>query len=191
MNLYLASASPRRVELLELAGFEPAIFPSRVPESHLPKEKPQAMVQRLAHAKAYEVRARLVKRKARSGWVLGADTTVALSKHVLGKPRSAAEAIRMLGHLSGRTHVVHTGVALLPIHRAMPYLFCETTKVTFRKLKPAEIKAYVASGDPMDKAGAYGIQGAAAAFVRKIEGDYSTVVGLPLARVAEFLRDAR
>lgn len=189
MNLYLASASPRRVALLELAGFEPAIVPSRVPESRLKNEKPQAMVQRLAHAKAYEVRARLVKRGARNGWVLGADTTVALSKHVLEKPRSAAEAKRMLGHLSGRTHQVHTGVALLPIHRAMPLLFCETTKVTFRKLTPAEIKAYVATGEPMDKAGAYGIQGGAAAFVRKIEGDYSNVVGLPLSRVVEALRE--
>jgi septum formation protein len=188
MTLYLASASPRRIELLKLAGLRPVVVPSRVPESHLKGERPQAMVQRLAHAKAYEVRARLVKKGARSGWVLGADTTVALSKHVLEKPRSAAEAVRMLGHLSGRIHQVHTGVALLPIHQAMPDLFCESTKVQFRKLLPLEIKAYVATGEPMDKAGAYGIQGGAAAFVRKIDGDYSNVVGLPLSRVIEALR---
>lgn len=191
MTLYLASASARRIALLKLAGLRPVVLPSRVVEDHRPKERPQAMVQRLAHAKAYEVRARLVKRGAKHGWVLGADTTVALAKHVLGKPRSAAEAVRMLGHLSGRTHMVHTGVALLPIHRAMPTLFAETTKVTFRKLSPREIRAYVATLEPMDKAGAYGIQGRAAGFVRRIEGDYSSVVGLPLARVLEALGNGR
>ncbi len=191
MTLYLASASPRRVELLKLAGLRPVVAPSRVPESRLPKERPQAMVQRLAHAKAYEVRARLVKKGARKGWVLGADTTVVRGGRVLEKPANAKEAAEMLAFLAGRTHLVLTGVALLPIHRAMPTLFCETTRVRFRKLSPAEIKAYVASGEPLDKAGAYGIQGGAAAFVTRIEGDYSNVVGLPLARVVQALGDAK
>jgi septum formation protein len=188
MKLYLASASPRRVELLKLAGYKPLVMPSRVDEMRLPKEKPQAMVQRLAHAKAYEVRARLAKKGVKQGWVLGADTTVVLGKQVLEKPANAADAARMLAALSGHTHVVLTGVALLPIHRAMPLLFAEATKVSFRKLSAAEIKAYVSSGEPLDKAGAYGIQGKAAPFVRRIDGDYSNVVGLPLSRVVEALR---
>lgn len=187
MRLYLASASPRRVQLLKLAGFKPVVVPSQVAESRLPKEKPQGMVQRLAHAKAYEVRTRLAGRGVRRGWVLGADTAVALGKQVLGKPRDARDAAGMLAALSGKAHLVLTGVALLPVHRAMPLLFCETTKVFFRRLSPAEIRAYVRTGEPLDKAGAYGIQGRAAAFVRRIEGDYSSVVGLPLARVAEAL----
>jgi septum formation protein len=190
VKLYLASASPRRAALLKLAGLRPAVVPSRVPEERLPKEKPQGMVQRLAHAKAHEVRARLAKQGVRKGWVLGADTTVVLGKQVLEKPRDAVEARRMLAALSGRVHTVYTGVALLPIRRAMPSLFAEATKVRFRRLSAAEIKAYVATGEPLDKAGAYGIQGRAAAFVTRIEGDYSNVVGLPLARVVEALRGA-
>jgi septum formation protein len=190
MTLYLASASPRRAALLKLAGLKPVAVPSRVPELRLPKEKPQGMVLRLANAKAYEVRARLVKKGVRKGWVLGADTTVSRGGRILEKPATAREAARMLAFLSGRTHLVHTGVALLPVHRAMPRFFTETTKVRFRKLSAAEIKAYVATGEPLDKAGAYGIQGRAAAFVTRIEGDYCNVVGLPLARVVEVLRGA-
>jgi septum formation protein len=192
MLLYLASASPRRKQLLELAGLKPRVVPSRVLETCLPREKPQAMVQRLAHAKAAEVRARLVKRGAREGWVLGADTTVVLGRErVLEKPRDEAEAVAMLKALSGRVHRVVTGVSILPIHRGMPTLFAESTRVWFRRLKPAEITAYVRTGEPMDKAGAYAIQGGAAAFVRKIEGDYSNVVGLPLSRVVEALAGAK
>jgi len=188
MTLYLASASPRRVQLLKLAGLKPVVVPSRVSESRLKGERPSAMVQRLAHAKAYEVRARLALNGAREGWVLGADTTVVLGKQVLEKPKGPKDAARMLAALSGKAHQVLTGVSLLPIHRAMPLLFAESTKVVFRRLSPAEIKAYVATGEPLDKAGGYGIQGGAAAFVRRIEGDYSNVVGLPLARVVEALR---
>lgn len=188
MTLYLASASPRRIELLKTAGYRPSVLPSRVPESRLNGEGPGAMVKRLAHAKAYEVRARLVGKGAREGWVLGADTTVAKGSHVLEKPTSGRDAVRMLALLSGKAHTVHTGVALLPIHDAKPLLFVEATKVYFRKLSEAEIKAYVATGEPLDKAGAYGIQGGAAAFVRRIEGDYANVVGLPLARVVEALQ---
>jgi len=196
MNLYLASASPRRIELLKLAGYSPSVLPSRVPESRLKGEGPAAMVKRLAHAKAYEVRARLViaarERKRAggplSGWVLGADTTVAKGSHVLEKPRNAKDAVRMLTLLSGKSHTVLTGVALLPLHEAQGLLFVESTKVFFRKLSQAEIKAYVATSEPLDKAGAYGIQGGAAAFVNRIEGDYANVVGLPLARVVEALK---
>jgi septum formation protein len=196
MNLTLASASPRRIELLKLAGYKPLVLPSRVPESRLKGEGPSAMVKRLAHAKAYEVRACLViaardqKRATAplSGWVLGADTTVAKGSQVLEKPRSARDAVRMLTLLSGKMHTVYTGVALLPLHEAQAVLLVEATKVYFRKLGAAEIKAYVATGEPLDKAGAYGIQGGAAAFVRRIEGDYANVVGLPLARVVEALQ---
>ena len=188
MPFYLASASPRRVELCALAGLRPVVIPSRVPESRLKGESPQAMVQRLAHAKAYEVRARLAAKGARQGWVLGADTTVAQGRQVLEKPRHARDAARMLALLSGKAHTVHTGVALLPIHDAKPALFTESTKVYFRKLSAAEIKAYVATGEPMDKAGAYGIQGGAAVFVRRIEGEDANVGCLPIARVVEALK---
>jgi septum formation protein len=185
MNLTLASASPRRIELLKLAGYKPLVLPSRVPESRLKGEGPSAMVKRLAHAKAYEVRARLVieARSRRSGltsrrsglsreggWVLGADTTVAKGSQVLEKPRSARDAVRMLTLLSGKMHTVYTGVALLPLHEAQAVLLVEATKVYFRKLGAAEIKAYVATGEPLDKAGAYGIQGRAGLFIESLVG---------------------
>jgi septum formation protein len=185
-TLYLASASPRRVELLRRAGLKPRVIPARVPEA---RRRGEGMVLRLARAKAAEVAARLAARGAREGWVLAADTTVALGAKVLEKPRDAAQARAMLKSLSGRSHTVHTGVCLVDL--APPpreaTAFVEATKVFFRRLGEDEIRAYVATGEPLDKAGAYGIQGAAGAFVRRIEGDYCNVVGLPLARVVEAL----
>lgn len=200
--LYLASASPRRMELLRQAGLDPRVLPSRVPEARRRGESPQAMVKRLASEKAREVMKRLTlafeaRRKgmsdARPGtsgqahrhMVLAADTTVAVGKQVLEKPRDPADAVAMLKRLSGKSHRVYTGVCILGLGREQS--FVEATKVFFRKLGEAEIRAYVATGEPLDKAGAYGIQGKAAAFVRRIEGDYSNVVGLPLARVLELL----
>ena len=189
-TLYLASASPRRVELLGQAGLKPRVIPAQVPEIRRSGEGPAAMVLRLARAKAEEVAGRLAARGAKEGWVLAADTTVALGARVLEKPRDAAHARAMLKSLSGRVHTVHTGVCLVdlaPLPREAA-AFVEATKVFFRRLSAAEIRDYVATGEPLDKAGAYGIQGAAGAFVRRIEGDYCNVVGLPLARVVETLR---
>jgi septum formation protein len=194
--LWLASASPRRVELLRLAGLSPLVLPAQVPEARRRGEGPAAMVLRLARSKAGAVAARLAARGERRGLVLAADTTVALGSRVLEKPRGPAGARAMLRALSGRSHTVHTGVCIVDLalsgrrtasrgaadERAA---FVESTRVVFRPLTPAEIAAYGATGEPMDKAGGYGIQGAAAAFVRRIEGDYSAVVGLPLARVVE------
>ncbi len=162
---------------------------SRVPESRRIGETPKAMVRRLALAKANAV-ARLLKgRKVPAGLrILAADTTVAVGKRVLEKPRDAAQAIRMLIALSGKAHWVHTGVAIVtPDSGQKPLVLVESTKVLFRKLSAQEIAIYVATGEPLDKAGAYGIQAGAAGFVRRLEGDYNNVVGLPLARVIECL----
>jgi septum formation protein len=187
MTLYLASASPRRVELLRQIGLDPRVLPSRVPEARRRGETPQAMVLRLAKSKAAEVAGRLKEKGVREGVVLAADTTVAVGRHVLEKPQDAAHATAMLKKLSGRAHTVHTGVCLQPLDGGEAVAFVEATKVFFRKLSAAEIAAYVSTGEPLDKAGGYGIQGAAAAFVARIEGDYFTVVGLPLSRAAEAL----
>ena len=186
--LYLASASPRRAELLKRAGLEFRVLPSRVEEKRRPGEAASAYVKRLALDKATEVRDRLCAKGARSGLVLGADTTVVLGSGILEKPKDAAEAKAMLKRLSGKEHRVMTGVALVPVAAGKPRSFVETTKVRFRRLSAKEIDGYVATGEPMDKAGAYGIQGAAGAFVTGITGCYFNVVGLPLARLAEMLK---
>ncbi len=182
--LVLASASPRRRELLSRLGLPFVVRPADADETPLPGESPRALVIRLALVKARQV--------ARPGEVaLGADTVVALAGRVLGKPADDAEATAMLRRLSGREHEVWTGVALVapggdgepPRERAAACL----TKVAFRALSAAEIAAYVASGEPRDKAGAYGIQGGAAAFVSGLDGEHSNVVGLPLPLVGELL----
>jgi septum formation protein len=166
--LYLASASPRRAELLKQAGLDFRVLPSRVEEKHGARESAAAYVKRLSLDKASEVRGRLRAKGLRSGRVLGADTVVVLGSKVLEKPRSAAEARAMLARLSGREHQVLTGVALLPLGTGKAQSVVESTRVRFRRLSAAEIAEYVATGEPMDKAGAYGIQGAAGAFVKGI-----------------------
>ena len=188
MTLYLASASPRRKALLQQVGLKPRVLPSRVPEARKKGEKPQAMVLRLAMAKAAEVAVRLAAKGERRGWVLAADTTVAVGAKVLEKPAGPAGAAAMLKALSGKSHFVYTGVCLLNLTSGEGHSLVEATKVVFRRLSAGEIGAYVATGEPLDKAGAYGIQGAAAAFVTRLEGDYYNVVGLPLARVVGILQ---
>jgi septum formation protein len=184
MKLILASASPRRRELLANAAFEFEVRPSAVAETPHPGEKPEEFARRAAREKALDVAA-----KAEPGTlVLGADTVVALEDSILGKPLDAAEAEQMLRQLSGRTHHVITAVCLLRAPDRVADLQQETTAVTFRPLALEEIRAYVASGEPFDKAGAYAIQGLASKFVARIEGDYSNVVGLPVGRVKEMLR---
>ena len=185
--LVLASASPRRRELLAQAGYTFEVRPAHIPEDLLFGEDPIAYVTRLAREKAQAVFEQLAAEPsgAEGLVVLGADTTVTVDGHILAKPEDAADAARMLRLLSGRTHRVITGVALA----AGPSVevAAEVTAVRFLTLSDEEIAAYVATGEPMDKAGAYGIQGRAARWIPRIEGCYFNVVGLPLALVATLL----
>jgi septum formation protein len=176
--LILASQSPRRRLLLKQIGLKFSVRPSSVPEDVLDHESPEQNVKRIALAKALEV-----ARRVRRGIVVGADTIVVLGNEILGKPRSAGEAKRMLRKLSGRQHVVYTGFALVDASTGRKIVDVERTKVKFRKLNAVEIDEYVASGSPMDKAGAYGIQDDyGAVFVERVEGCFYNVVGFPLTR---------
>jgi septum formation protein len=186
--LILASASPRRRELLAQAGFTFQVHPAHIPEDLLPGENPIAYVTRLAREKAQAVFERLAadSNATRDNLaVLGADTTVTVDDQILGKPTGAADAARMLRLLSGRTHRVATGVALATAQGTE--VAAEVTAVRFVTLSATEIDAYVATGEPMDKAGAYAIQGRAARWIPRIEGCYFNVVGLPLALVSALL----
>lgn len=193
--LVLASASPRRRELLSQAGFCFEIHPAHIPEDPLEGEDPFAYVTRLAREKAQAVFRQLtaanrplpeLRLDGKSSLaVLGADTTVTLDNHILGKPEDSADAARMLRLLSGRTHRVITGVALVTADGTE--VAAEATAVRFLALSDEEIAAYVATGEPMDKAGAYAIQGRAARWIPRIEGCYFNVVGLPLALVSTLL----
>ena len=234
MNLVLASASPRRRELLTQAGFTFDVHPANIPEDPLPNEDPIAYVVRLARQKAEAVFNQLTQSNVGPSdkaalyqgmtsvvpqspqiekWalapegspsaapqnapaspprasappqvVLGADTTVVLDNQILGKPEDAADAARMLRLLSGRTHRVITGVAIVTADRTE--VAAEVTAVKFLTISDAEIADYIATGEPMDKAGAYAIQGRAARWIPRIEGDYFNVVGLPLALVSTLL----
>jgi septum formation protein len=176
--LILASQSPRRRLLLKQIGLRFSVRPSSVREDVLDHESPAQNARRIALAKALDV-ARGVKR----GIVVGADTIVVLGNEILGKPRNAADAKRMLRRLSGRQHIVFTGFALVDASTGRKIVDIEKTKVKFRKLSAVEIEEYVASGSPMDKAGAYGIQDDyGAVFVQRVEGCFYNVVGFPLTR---------
>jgi septum formation protein len=185
-RLVLASGSPRRRELLSRLGVHFTIRVPDVDERPGPAEEPRVYVERLARLKA--TRAATPGRTDPREIVLAADTTVALAGSILGKPTDAADAEVMLRALSGRTHQVHTAIAVTGRRGLTSSV--TTTAVTFRPLSPAEISAYVATGDPLDKAGGYGIQGLAGQFVRRIEGDYTAVVGLPMAQTAALLAEA-
>ena len=176
-RLLLASASPRRREILENLGFEFEILPADVDESEVPWNDPVASAKLLAEIKGVEVQ---VKRPRKT--VIAADTIVLCEGEVMGKPAENEEAAEMLGKLSGRMHEVVTGLALLaPPNIRM--IEAESTKVFFRGLTPSEITRYINTREPFDKAGAYAIQGFASAFIDRIEGDYFNVVGLPVARL--------
>lgn len=185
MKLVLASASTRRAEILREAGFHFTMLSSAVDETAYPGESPQDLVQRLAVAKAELVAARAVG----PAIIIGADTEVTLDGHIFGKPRSSDDARRMLEKLSGRTHSVVTGVALIRLPDAERITFVESTLVHFAALSPEQITAYLATGEAHDKAGAYGIQGHAGRFIPRIEGCYFNVVGLPLARLTHALTE--
>lgn len=181
-QLVLASASPRRADLLREAGLTFVVDAADVDESVHGGEAPEEYVRRLAIEKA-----RAVARRHPGALVLGADTTVVVDGEVLGKPGDAADAARMVARLAGRRHLVHTGVAIARDARIAADV--ATTAVWFGPLSDADVAAYVATGEPMDKAGAYGIQGAAARFVTRIEGSLDTVVGLPVAIALRLLRE--
>jgi septum formation protein len=187
--LVLASASPRRRELLAQAGFTFSVHPAHIPEDPLPGEEPTAYVTRLAREKAQTVFRELTATEGDVLTVLGADTTVTLDNLILGKPENAADAARMLRLLSGRTHRVITGVAVVTAEGAEAT--AETTSVQFLTLPDEEIAAYVATNEPMDKAGAYAIQGRAARWIPRIEGCYFNVVGLPISLVSTLLGSRR
>ncbi|HEV2103674.1 MAG TPA: Maf family protein [Candidatus Acidoferrum sp.] len=179
MKLILASSSPRRAEILANAGLPFTVLSSAVDESPHPGETPAALVQRLANAKADLVTARAVG----PAIVVGADTIVVLDDKILGKPRSSDEARHMLQQLSGRTHSVLTGVAMVRLPDGERRQFTESTLVHFRPVTQEEISSYLATEEPHDKAGAYAIQGQAGRYIPRIEGCYFNVVGLPLSRV--------
>ena len=186
-TIILASASPRRRELLAQAGYRFAVEPSSVAESRRPGEDAIRFATRLAREKAEDVFAR--RPASSTALVLGADTVVVCDGEVMGKPVDAADAARMLSLLSGRTHHVVTGVAVVWGSGATE-VAAEVTQVTMRTLAPQEVQDYVASGEPMDKAGAYAIQGYAGRWIPRISGCYFNVVGLPLALVASLLEGA-
>lgn len=190
--LVLASASPRRQELLRNAGIPFTICPANIPEVPLAGENPRPCAERLAREKALAT-----SRQQTDKFVLGADTIVVVESEILGKPRDEADAMRMLRRLSGRTHQVITGVCLVgpritgnqKLETEFEDSRSEITLVTMTKLTDDEIHAYIATGEPMDKAGAYAIQGTASRWIPRIEGDYFNVVGLPVALVHGMLRD--
>ncbi len=195
----LASASPRRKEILELVGIEFDIWPSDKEES-VKEKSPGKICTGLSRMKALDVASQIRTYNdshkdlttEEDILVIGADTIVALGNEVLGKPKDDADAARMLKLLSGTTHSVYTGVTLVFMSksgRVGEHTFFEETKVSFYPMEDDEIDRYVASGDASDKAGAYGIQGGAAAFVRAIDGDYYNVVGLPIARILHELKE--
>ncbi len=179
--LILASASPRRQELLRNAGIPFIVQPADIDENPLPGESAQACAERLAREKALAIR-----KHHPEDFVLGADTIVVIDNLILGKPNDAQDAARMLRLLSGRQHSVITGVCLLG--PAFEGASSETTLVTVSEISDDEIRDYVATGEPMDKAGAYAIQGIASRWIPRIEGDYPNVVGLPIALVYSMLR---
>ncbi len=180
--LVLASASPRRQQLLRNAGIQFEVQPADIPEDPKPGEGAKECAERLAREKALTV-----AHQRPGDIVLGADTVVVIDGQLLGKPLDTADAARMLRLLSGRTHEVITGVCLAV--GETPSTSSETTLVTMNELTEQEIADYVSSGEPMDKAGAYAIQGIASRWIPRIEGDYSNVVGLPVALVCRMLRE--
>jgi septum formation protein len=188
MKLILASSSPRRAAILRDAGIAFQIRATQIGEDALPGETAHAMVARLAEAKARAAAAQ-VDPGARECLIVGADTTVELDGEILGKPRDSAHAREMLAKLSGRTHHVLTGIFLLRLPENSASAAVENSAVTFAPLAEKEIDAYVATGEPLGKAGAYAIQGLAGRYIPKIEGCYFNVVGLPLARLYALLRE--
>ncbi|NMP21247.1 Maf family protein [Sulfobacillus harzensis] len=182
-SLILASSSPRRHHLLSQMGLSFEVVPADLDETARPHERPESLVRRLAASKALAV-----GEKRPEALVLGADTVVALGAQILGKPRDASDAERMLQMLSGTRHEICTGVSVWSGVRGLGYVAVSVAHVTFRPLSPVEIQTYVATGEPMDKAGAYAIQGGAGRWVESYEGNLETVIGLPRDVVERLLK---
>jgi septum formation protein len=187
MRLILASASPRRAEILTAAGIRFEVHPAHVDESLISGEAPTQMVERLAKAKAELVAHEFADKQ--DVIVLGADTTVVLAGEIIGKPESSADARAMLRKLSGREHQVITGVHLIRISDGAHQSGTEITRVWFSQMTDQEVDDYVQTGEPLGKAGAYAIQGLAARFIPRIEGCYFNVVGLPISKVWKALTE--
>jgi septum formation protein len=192
MRLVLASASPRRAEILRNAGIAFEVRATIIDESPREGEMPSDYVQRLALEKATAVADDNADRQSNASEVVfvGADTTVLIDGEMLGKPETEDDARRMLRRLSGRVHEVHSGLALVRRPRAWDKVVEEVTRVAFSELSAEEIESYVASGEPFGKAGGYAVQGIAGRYVTRIEGCYFNVVGLPLARLCSLLHEA-
>lgn len=186
IQIYLASQSPRRRALLQQIGVRFRVLVPEVNEAPLPRETPEDYVMRIARIKAEAIWMRVATRRMQPRPVLAADTAVILGRHILGKPGTDAAARTMLQTLSGRSHRVLTSVAVAYENRLK--LVTSVTRVKFRRVSDDEIVRYVASGEPHDKAGGYGIQGLAAVFIARIEGSYSGVMGLPLFETARLLQ---
>jgi septum formation protein len=181
-HVVLASSSPRRRDLLNLIGIPHEVRAPNIDETMRPREAPRRYTERLAREKASAIAVR------DPGLItIGADTVVVVNRKVLGKPTDPDDAVRMLGMLSGREHTVITAVAVARGRKLRSAI--EEVQVKFRRLRKDEIEGYVATGEPMDKAGAYGIQGFGATMVERVEGDYFAVMGLPLARLVGLMRD--
>jgi septum formation protein len=183
-KIILASASPRRKELLQKIGLKFEVDASNCAEEIDPALKPDEIARRISVAKTKSVAAR-----HQDAVVIAADTIGVIGKKLLGKPHTAVEARKMLAQISGKSHEVITGFTVLDTATNKIVSGAVSTRVYIKKLTPQEIDAYVATGEPLDKAGAYGIQGLGAVIVEKIEGDYYNVVGLPLSALAEVLRE--
>jgi septum formation protein len=187
-DIYLASRSPRRAELLQQIGISFTVLPADIDESQLPGENPADYVLRLARAKAQTCIDILVQQGLPMLPVLAADTTVSVDGELMGKPENAGDARRMLRLMSGRCHEVLTGLAVATPQRLEALL--SVTQVEVAMLTGQEIDAYIATSEPFDKAGAYGIQGLAGTFIKRIEGSYSGVMGLPVFETAQLLKSA-
>ncbi len=183
-KVILASKSPRRLELISMLGITPRVFVSDFDEGSVTASSPTELVKALSLGKAEGVSDKVEGECI----IIGSDTVVELDGKILGKPKDNDEAFAMLSSLSGTCHSVHTGLTV--IYKNKTVSVCETTKVYMRKLSPAEIQSYISTADPLDKAGAYGIQGYAGCFIEKIDGDYYTVMGLPLCTLVKILRDS-
>jgi septum formation protein len=190
MKIYLASASPRRKELLKQVGLSFKTMPSTL-EEKITKSAPEEVVEELSYQKAVDVCTKLTEDGKEDFVVIGADTVVSCWGEILGKPKDKEDAARMLHKLQGGSHQVYTGVTLAWKYKDMAAMFAtfhECTDVTMYSMTDEEIQAYVDSGEPMDKAGAYAIQGLCAAYIQGICGDYNNVVGLPVGRVYQELK---
>ena len=193
MELILASGSARRRELMENCGYEFTVIRSEADESAVSAEDPSELVERLSLLKAEAVFGSLPEERRKNAVVVGSDTVVVLDGRIIGKPRSKEEAAEMLRAESGRVNTGYTGVAVVTgagENEVRAFVDSDAARVRFAELEEDEIEAYVASGEPMDKAGAYGIQGVFSMFVESVEGSYFTVVGLPVHKLYRMLKEA-